>query len=255
MPAFGHLRYCDELELEIERLATAAGAADLERVVPTCPDWTARELIDHCGSTLLWGAALVARLSPRRLRGSELELAPPAGRSGDADWLRECGGKLVLALRVADPDAPMWAWGADQHVRFWSRRMLHESLVHRIDLQITAGTDIEVDPPIAADCVDEHFANLHRAATFSPRVLEISGAGETIGVRCSDVPQSWTIALVPGDFAISSGTPPAPDVSVTGPARELMLLFNRRAAVGEVSVEIAGDLGVLETWLDKSALE
>jgi hypothetical protein len=26
----------------------------------------------------------------------------------------------------------MWAWGPDKHARFWSRRMLHETAVHRV---------------------------------------------------------------------------------------------------------------------------
>jgi hypothetical protein len=74
-------------------------------------------------------------------------------------------------------------------------------------------------------------------------------------VQCTDVPQSWTITLLPGDFSISTGTPPVPDASVTGSARDLMLLFNRRAALGAVSVEVAGRRDLLDFWLERSALE
>ena len=27
----------------------------------------------------------------------------------------------------------MWAWGPDKHARFWPRRLLHETAVHRGD--------------------------------------------------------------------------------------------------------------------------
>ncbi|MEP7055440.1 MAG: maleylpyruvate isomerase family mycothiol-dependent enzyme [Actinomycetota bacterium] len=255
MAAYEHLRYCDELEAEVDRLAAAVNEAELDLFVPTCPEWTVRVLVDHCGGTLLWGGELVSRRSQARLSGRSLQLSPPDGRSGDPAWLRECGARLLSALRAADPDETMWAWGEDQHVRFWSRRMLHEMLVHRVDLLTVSGSSIDVAPEIAADCLDEFFVNLRRAAEFSPRVLEIAGGGETIAVQCSDVPDSWTVAMLPRGFSIVSGAPPTPDVRVTGTARDLMLLFNRRAALSALPVEIAGDLGVLEGWLDKSALE
>lgn len=256
MAVYDHARYCDEVEAEVERLATAATGAELDRVVPTCPDWTVRELIDHCGRTLLWGNEHVRRLSPDRLPSASLQLGPPAGRSGDPDWLRECGATMLASLREADPDAPMWAWGEDQHARFWSRRMLHEMLVHRADLLGVSGAAVDVAPVVAADCIDEFFANLRPAAAFSPRVLDIAGTGQTIAVQCADVPDSWVITLVAGGFGIARGAATSPDVRVTGPARDLMLLFNRRAAPGDgVGVEIAGDRAVLEFWLDNSALE
>lgn len=255
MPPYSHDRYCDLLAAEIERLAAAVAGADLDLVVPTCPEWSVRDLVDHCGSTLLWGSELVRRNSQERLRGLGAVLDPPVGRSGDPDVVRERGAELLETLRGADPDRSMWAWGEDQHVRFWSRRMLHEMLVHRVDLSLTAGLPVDVHPAIAADCVDEFFANLHRAADFSPRVLEITGAGETIAVQCTDVADSWTITLIPGDFAISSGTPPAPDVWLTGTARDLMLLINRRVPLDDLAVEITGDSGVLDFWLERSALE
>ena len=37
------------------------------------------------------------------------------------DWLGEARGTLVPVLRAAEPDRPMWTWGADRHTGFWSR--------------------------------------------------------------------------------------------------------------------------------------
>lgn len=252
---FEHLGYCDLVEAEVGRLADAVAAADLSRVVTSCPDWTVRELADHCGSTLLWGAELVRRRSQSRLSGRDLALAPPEGRSGNPDWLRECGATLLKALRAADPDAGMWSWGADQHVRFWSRRMLHETLVHRVDVVLTSVRPVAVDPVIAADCVDEFLVNLRAAAAFSPRVLEIKGGSEVIELACTDTAGNWLVRLEPDGFAI--GTDGSADVTVraAGPAQDLMLLLNRRAPLAEVRVEVTGDEGVLAFWLERSAFE
>ncbi|MFJ6752135.1 maleylpyruvate isomerase N-terminal domain-containing protein [Streptomyces sp. NPDC091266] len=48
-------------------------------------------------------------------------------------------------FRAVDPDAPMWAWGADQHARFWVRRMLFETLVHRTGAETAVGIRPTVD--------------------------------------------------------------------------------------------------------------
>lgn len=252
---FEHLGYCDLVEAEVGRLADAVASSDLSRVVPSCPDWTVRKLADHCGSTLLWGAELVRRRSQSRLSGRDLALAPPEGRSGDPDWLRECGATLLTAMRAADPDAAMWAWGADQHVRFWSRRMLHEILVHRVDVVLSGALPVAVDPVIAADCVDELLVNLRAAAAFSPRVLEIKGGGEVIELACTDTAGKWLVRLETDGFAVGTHVSADATVRAAGPAQDLMLLLNRRAPLADVRVDVSGDEGVLAFWLERSAFQ
>lgn len=43
-------RYASELEAETDRLAAAAGRQSPAATVPTCPDWTVRDLVTHVGS-------------------------------------------------------------------------------------------------------------------------------------------------------------------------------------------------------------
>ena len=88
----------------------------------------------------------------------------------------------------------MWAWGADQHTRFWPRRMLHETLVHRTDAALALGQDPHptIDPEVAADGIDELFANLPSAAAFSPDVLDIKGSG-SFGIVGNDTGVEWVV--------------------------------------------------------------
>jgi hypothetical protein len=96
-------------------------------------------------------------------------------------------------LRAADPDARMWAWGPDNHVRFWSRRMLHETAVHRVDAELSLGVEPHIDPAVAADGIDEFLENL-------PRSRPLRGNGEQLQLVATDQPDHWTITRQPTTF-------------------------------------------------------
>src|SRR5439155_11719350 len=127
------------------------------------------------------------------------------------------------ALRAADPDAPMWAWGADQHVRFWSRRMLHETTIHRADAEFAVARDPRVDIEVAVDGVEELLENLRGAAYFRPNVAELRGDGQTLHFGCTDTHVDWAVTLSPEGFTWRRGDGAA-DVSVRGDAADLLLL-------------------------------
>src|SRR5207237_1493694 len=119
----------DALGSELERCRAAVAAAEAEAPVPTCPDWDVRHLAEHTGSVHRWAAHMVANVSPERVPGAQLDFELPETADGLPAWLAAGGRRLLDALRGADPDAGMWGWGSDQHARFWSRRMVHETTV------------------------------------------------------------------------------------------------------------------------------
>ncbi|SCK59943.1 TIGR03083 family protein [Streptomyces sp. SceaMP-e96] len=88
------------------------------------------------------------------------------------------------AFAATDPDAPMWAWGVDQHARFWMRRMLFETLVHRTDAERAVGRRPVIDPALATDGVDEFLANLPFATSFAP-------------ICCCSCTGAWTAVRTP----------------------------------------------------------
>jgi uncharacterized protein (TIGR03083 family) len=237
--------------VEIERFASGLELADNEARVPSCPDWNVYELAEHLGTIHRWAEHLVRVEAPRRVpsREMDLELTPV-----DAAWIRRGGAALVTTLRNSNPDAPMWAWGADQHLCFWSRRQLHETMVHRLDLELAAGGTSFVEPEVASDAIDEFLVNLQGASYFSPRVRNLRGTNQRLRLAVNDVEGEWVVQLVDDGFTVTTARGSA-DAELVGPAVELMKVLYRRGAVGDGHLISSGDSELIEFWLANSALE
>jgi uncharacterized protein (TIGR03083 family) len=246
-----YAEYCDYLGVEVERFADCFEATDDATAVPSCPGWTVHDLGEHLGTIHRWAERLVRMEAPTRVPSEEmgLELTPV-----DAPWLRRGGIALVATLRASNPDAPMWAWGADQHVRFWSRRQLHETVVHRLDLELAAGTAAVVEPNVASDAIDEFLVNLKGASYFSAKVKQIRGRNQVLRFATTDVEGTWTIDIDEEGFHLADNER-TPDAELSGPARDLLIVLYRRRALAESEVEARGDMSLIDFWLAKSALE
>ena len=126
---YSHPRFCDLAAGEVARFAEVVRGADPATPVRTCGRWTLADLVQHVGQIYRWAAGMVAELTRTRHRRRKADLPLPADPATWPDWLAEAQTLLVPVLRAADPEARMWAWGPDKHVRFWSRRMVHETAV------------------------------------------------------------------------------------------------------------------------------
>jgi uncharacterized protein (TIGR03083 family) len=249
-----HDEACERLPAIVAAFAETIRDADLATPVPTCPEWDLRKLTRHLGMTHRWAAAMVRERATARLDPRTLDLGFPAEPSGYADWIRRGGEELLDTLRAADPDDEMWAWGGDRHVRFWSRRMVHETVVHGADATLALGGDPVLDALLAVDAVDELLDNLPTAGYFAPGVEELRGDGETIHLHCTDVDGEWMITLQPHGYtwehAHGKGT-----VAVRGAAGDLeLLLYGRRRADDGSRFARFGDVALFDRWLANSAL-
>ena len=185
---------------------------------------------------------------------SELGLQVPDDGATLAGWLDEGIAPMLSTFRAADPDAAMWGWGADRHARFWPRRMLYETAVHRADAALATGVEPGIDAVVASDGIDELLANLPHAAYFAPSVGELRGDGETIALRATDREAMWFIRLLPGGFAWD-WSPTKADVTTRGSTEDLLLLlYGRRAAADPARFVRTGDLGVLDRFIANAAL-
>ena len=245
--------YCEALEREIARFAGRVRDADLATPVPTCPDWDLADLLEHTGIVQRWAAEMVRRRSPERLDRKTLDVPVPDDRAQLPEWLADGAGDIVAAFRESDPDASMWAWGADKHARFWPRRMLHETTMHRADADLACGREPAIEPAVAIDGVDELLDNLPHAGYFRPHVAELRGDGESLHLHCTDVDGDWTITLGPDGFRWDHGHTKA-TVAARGPAADLLLLVYRRRRPDDGRYEVIGDDRVLGHWLAHSAL-
>ena len=194
-----HAQYCDALVAEVDRFADVMALMSGDTDVATCPGWTVDDTALHLGTIHRWAEELVRTRSASRIPRvtpslDEVSVSP--------EWLRQGGHALVATLRDANPNDEMWAWGADQHVRFWSRRQVHETLVHRMDVELAGQIDPAADAVLASDAIDEFLHNLQKV-TNSSATTSLCGRGERLLLHAVDSDVSWAIKLRDGGFDLA----------------------------------------------------
>ena len=246
----------DLLDGEIRRIAELAADTDPHAPIPGT-DWDLAELVGHVALIHRWVRTMVEQLSARRIDQRTIDATLPADWSAVPAWFSRNGADLVAALRAADPDAPMYAWAGDKHVRFWIRRMLHETTIHRTDAESAAGVIGRIEPAVAVDAVDELLDILPFAVYFRPNVRDLHGDGETIHLHATDLdgtglPGEWLITLEPEGFRWSRAHVKGA-AAVRGRAQDLALFVYGRRKAGDPALQVLGDDSLLAHWSAKSA--
>ncbi|MEU1453539.1 maleylpyruvate isomerase family mycothiol-dependent enzyme [Streptomyces avermitilis] len=240
---------------ETARFVAAVKDADLATAVPGCPDWTLADLVKHTGSVQRWFSVLLRARIQEPPRKREVDLRLPDEESGYADWLAESATVAAEAFAATDPNLPMWAWGVDQHARFWARRMLFETLLHRADAELALGLRPTIDRPLAVDGIDEFLVNLPFAAFFAPKVANLRGPDRTIRFRATDGDDGWLVRLRPDGFGLDTAHPTTDTAAATvrGTAADLLLLAYGRLPYDAEVLSHEGDEGLLAHWFANSA--
>jgi len=179
------------LRTEGPAFRTAVSAADPHAPVPSCPDWTATDLVRHLGSIYAWVRGHV-------VRGS---VEPPTtgrqrdGLPGDAeavDWWQREFDELMTVLDGLDPELPAWNWAPQTKTAvFWHRRMAHETTVHRWDAQTAVASVEPVEAKVAADGVSEVLDTWLPAGR---RVARTPAYG-VVHLIATDVEHEWFVRL------------------------------------------------------------
>ena len=139
MTAIGAARLTGEITASTQALATLIDGADLNRPVPTCPEWTLRELAAHVGRVHRWAAQLVSTGAAQRLPfGGVPDRKLPADPAQQPRWLR-AGAERVLAALAEAGTRQVWTHLGPGPASYWLRRMAHETAVHRADAAIARG--------------------------------------------------------------------------------------------------------------------
>ena len=248
------LTTADHIELlgtEADRFASSLTGADLEATVVTCPDWTVRDLVSHVGGLHRWSRELVASGILAETWRSSLPLDyPDAAAPLEAwrAWLTTGAADACRTFAAAEPAAPVWAWGADQHARFWPRRMLFETAIHRLDLNLTLGRAPDLPVGVAVEGIDEQLENLPFVARWNGAVGRLRGGGETLGFAATDADASWRVRLEADGWWWDRGSDG--DVVAEAGAVDLLLLMVGRPVADLV---IRGDRALLDRWLAATA--
>ncbi|GMQ98987.1 MAG: maleylpyruvate isomerase family mycothiol-dependent enzyme [Acidimicrobiia bacterium] len=226
--------YLDSISSHGQRMSGAAALAGLDSPVPTCPDWTVRDLIVHTG--------VVHRHKTETIRGDYRNEAaevprPPASDVSDDEFLSWFDAGVAQLLDVsmsADLTDPSWTWCAHDHNKdWWVRRMAHETAIHSIDAVIASGQQPMVESLLALDGVaevlDEFMVGGPTWGVVVPtdRVIRLETPG-----------RSWTLRT--GEF---SGTSPDTGTTYT---RLAAFVYDDEAVP---MATVATDEVTLDLWL------
>ncbi len=157
MPQLNAARYVAEIEASTSGLAEILAEYDQSLPIPTCPEWTLRQLVTHVGRAHRWAAEITRTRSDAFIPFREVPDGKlPDDRAEQRAWLHAGAARLVDAVREAGSDL-VWSFTGPTPAGFWIRRMAHETLVHRADAQLAAGAEPEpvIEAEIAADAIDE----------------------------------------------------------------------------------------------------
>jgi len=245
-----NIDYLTHLRVESTKFVDVLRKAPPDARVPTCPDWSADDLLWHLGEVQWFWATIVreALTDPSSLEHPER----PTDRAGLLDFFESATAALQKTLTDTAPDEIRWTWSKEQTAGFTRRRQAHEALIHRVDAELTAGVERSaMDPALCGDGVDEALRVMFGGAPEWGHTEPEQGA--TLRIEASDIAQSWLLTL--GRF---SGTDPEgeshdePDIvvsdtdsgeqaaaSVSGSAADLDCWLWGRPTVG--SLDTSGD--------------
>jgi uncharacterized protein (TIGR03083 family) len=234
-------------------LAAVASAPSLDARVPTCPEWTLFDLVQHLGAGRRSWAATVAA-GPAATAKVVWEGVPAAPRDREAllAWMAASTQQLLDALGEAGPDRGCWVgWGDSQSPPTCgavARHQVQEIALHTYDAQVTVGAPRPLLDEVALDGVEECQFTCVATTSAWPHEPAAIDYHATEG-------RSWRLWLSAEGARIarlpSSGTMPATaagedaaDASAQGTASELVLAFYGRIPVD--SLKLDGDRRVFD---------
>lgn len=236
-PLIDYGRMLDVIGIEGELMLGMAASAlpsAAHATVPGCPDFTLAETLRHVGSV-----HRVTRSWVRDGRRPEQWQRSPA----DEDlvgFVRTGLSELLTELGKHDPAAPCDTWWPDDRTHgFWRRRMVHETTVHRVDVEAAAGGPVHpVDPEVALDGIDELLF-----LWFGHRLGELKMSAPQRGVvALSAVDRHWLAIFEPGRSTarrVEEADARSADAMVSGEPMEVYLWSWGR--LPDQSVRISGD--------------
>jgi uncharacterized protein (TIGR03083 family) len=258
MPQLSSERYFAEIEASTAGLAAILAEHDQSLPIPTCPEWTLRQLVTHVGRAHRWAAEITRTRSDAFIPFREVpDGRLPDERAEQLAWLQAGAALIVDAVREAGSDL-VWTFTGPAPAGFWIRRMAHETLVHRADAQLATSNEPEpvIDAEVAADAIDEWLtllsggiggANERSAPLPAGAALHIHATDSGLGGR-----GEWMIRHDAGSLIVEPGHGKG-DAALTGPAASLLLVLMRRRPVSDLAVTVYGDSAVVDGWLASTA--
>jgi uncharacterized protein (TIGR03083 family) len=219
--SFGFDEAVDSIAEDSRLLSDVVATSDLNTRVPSCPEWSVRDLAHHIGTVQwYWGANVRAANVEERMGG---ELTPLPGDRDLLAWLGWCTYMLLSALREAGPDAPSWTWwGEPRSAAAVGRHQAQEVAVHRWDAELATGLAGSLRPELASDGVPEFIQIM-----VGGDARALSG---TVTLTATDTGASWQV----GAGQANGSARRTAELRAT--ASDLVLMLYRRLPVPDADV-------------------
>jgi len=246
-----------ELDASTAALAALVAREDADLQIPTCPGWSIRQLATHVGRAHRWAAEIVATRSARFI---EFRSVPdgklPTVAAERPRWLTDGAARLIDAVKDAG-DNRVWAFGTMRPAVFWARRMAHETLVHCADAQIAAGEAVDIQGQEAADAIDEWLTVMSRLNAGGHDLAAIVPAGSSMHVQVTGpgpgTTGEWLVMHSASDGVEVLSGRGGGGTRLAGPAADVLLVLMGRRSPADGAVQVTGDAGLLERWLQLTA--
>lgn len=247
----------DRLEIiarESDRFAAVLADCPPDAPCPTCPGWTAQDLLWHLtGVHGFWSRVLAEdpRTDDAVEAIEEAEPERPVDVRGMLGMRENATLRLIEQLAHLGDDEPRWSWfDRDQTVGFTRRMQTYEATMHRIDAELTAGQEVSpIATEVAAGAVD-HCVDVMWDVVGA--WLPDSASDQSLAVvevQATDSGQRWLVDVgrftgvgarsgQAFDIARARRAPDGsePTGSVTGTTEQLALWAWGRAPVDSVTI-------------------
>lgn len=198
-----HQEYVDALQEQAARFSAVLRDSSFDARVPSCPDWTALDLVRHVAQVYAHKAAVLR--AGKAVPGHEIEAAGTAPFSEALRRHDEVVADLAGVLAGLHPDDAAWTWmegAGESTVGAWARRMAHEALVHRVDAELTAGVATStVDVALAIDGVNEVLTWMAGDPDVVAEDDGTVGSAGSVLLDCGEV--AWLVEIGDGRHVVT----------------------------------------------------
>lgn len=220
--------------------------ADPATPVPTCGEWTLKQLFRHVGRGNRWCTQIITDrrtepLDPREVRDGK----PPEDLGEAIDWLNDGAQALIDAVEQTGPNIKVWTFTGPRIPGWWIRRRVHEQTVHRADAALALGREFTLPAELAADGVSEwlDLSTAQYQPIPSGQSLHLHATDEGLGPT-----GEWTVVHDEAGVAWTHAHGKS-SVALRGRAVDLLSAITRRRTAEQAGLEVLGDASVWDQWL------
>ena len=207
----------------------------------------------HVGRAHRWAQRITETRAQKPIDMSAVDLELPGTTSRYGPWLCSGAAAFSAAVQSASTRTAVWSWSDDHSVGFWLRKITHDTIIHRIDAELTVGLRPSLPPQTASDGVADllaAIATLSNAGHPDPIFKGLRGLGETLQLQATDTADEWFVTRTPEGVHWTPGRGAA-DAIVRGDALNLLLALYRRAPIQVV--DVIGNETLVDHWIARSS--